>query len=69
MRIEITTEADRELRRAEAEAGHKPRGPIENLRYTIETETWSADGNDLPVVVGRDTPNPGRAQPVTLRHT
>jgi hypothetical protein len=29
--IEITTKADRERRRAEAEAAHKPRGPIEKL--------------------------------------
>src|SRR4029077_11746139 len=45
------TEAERELRRAEAEAAHKPREPIENLRYTIET--WSAGGNVLEVL-GRD---------------
>jgi hypothetical protein len=32
LRIEVTTEANRELRRAEAEAAHKPRGPIQNLR-------------------------------------
>jgi hypothetical protein len=53
LRIEVTTEADRELRRAEAEAGHKPRGPIQNLRYTIET--WNDYGNDLLEIVGRDS--------------
>jgi hypothetical protein len=52
LRIEITTEADRELRRAEADAEHKPRGPIENLRYVIET--WDAGGNNLLEILGRD---------------
>jgi hypothetical protein len=52
LRIEITTEADRELRRVEAEATQKPRGPIENLRYTIET--WSPDGEGPLEILGRD---------------
>jgi hypothetical protein len=51
LRIEVTTEADRDLRHAEAEAAHKPDGPIQNLRYTIET--WSACGNDLLEILGR----------------
>ena len=37
--IEITTKADRERRRAEADAAHKPRGPIQNLRYVMEKWT------------------------------
>jgi hypothetical protein len=51
LRIEITTEGDRELRRAQAEAT-QPRGPIENLRYTIET--WSTEGKGLLEILGRD---------------
>jgi hypothetical protein len=53
LRIEITTEADRELRHAEAEAAHKPRGPIENLRYAVET--WNPSASDLVEVLARDT--------------
>ena len=52
LRIAVTTEADRELRRAEAEALHKPRGPFENLRCVIET--WDAGGSNLLEILGRD---------------
>jgi hypothetical protein len=52
LRIEITTEAERERRCAESEAAHKPRGPIDNLRYTIET--WSTGGNELLEILGRN---------------
>jgi hypothetical protein len=52
LRIGIITEADRELRRAKVEGAHKPRGPIENLRYVIET--WDASGNNLLEILGRD---------------
>jgi hypothetical protein len=51
LRIEITTEADRERLRLEAEAASKPREPIENLRYTIES--WSAGGDGLLEILGR----------------
>jgi hypothetical protein len=41
----------RRVRSRHGEA-HKPRGPIENLRYV--TETWDAGGNSLLEILGRD---------------
>jgi hypothetical protein len=40
--------SDRKRRRAEAEAAHKPRGPIKNLHYVIETR--DAAGNALEIL-------------------
>jgi hypothetical protein len=51
VQIELTTVSDREQRRAEAEAAHKPRGPLENLGYVIET--WCVDG-DVLEILGRN---------------